>query len=998
MEKLFGIPMGPLAETLALLLGFVVAVLSVFAVRNRVFFKLGVRNVGRRRGRTALIVAGLMLGTTIIAAALASGDTMSHTIRSTAVRSMGSTDELIAAKGANADIQTPGDAVGAAYFAEQLFPRLARDLRRTGYVDGVAPAIVESIAVQDSTSRQNKSRVTLFASRTLDMSGFSSIRTVGGDNVTLAMLRPGEVYVNADAADDLEARAGDTLRLLAGERRGVARVRAVVRFDGAGTDGPAALVGLAAAQKLLGHEGEIKYVLVSNNGNALDGVQYTEQVTKLAKPTVSLLRLEIDPVKRDALDDADAAGNAFMAMFTTFGSFSIAAGILLIFLIFVMLAAERRGELGIARAVGTRRGHLVQMFVYEGTAYDLVAAAVGAALGIAIAFGMVFVLSSALGTQGITIEHDLRLRSIVVAYSIGVLLTLVVVSVSAWRVSRLNITTAIRNLPEPLLKARRRHWILGLVVIALGALMLVSGFSSAAALPIMLGASLVIAGAVPVMRAVGAGDRLAYTGAGLAIVGLWILPMSWVNSLVGRELSEDFSIFIVGGLLVVVGSTWVLIHNADLISSAVVFALRRVRGLTPILRMSMAYPLRNRFRTGVTLAMFTLVVFTLVVGASTSGSFVHAFDNLDRYGGGWDVRANAASVSPLGDPSAAIARAPGLHASDFQAISAMSLLPVDARQAGKHAGTYESYLARGLDRAYLRHTTYGFASVARGFGNPWRVMDEHPGAGYAVIDSLVVPRRENFNAGAVPPDFKVRGLYAEDSSFDAFPVLVRDPQTGTVARLTVIGVLKDFAAPEVYGISTSQATLSNAFGGRVTPTQYYFDLKPGVDARATAQELESAFLAHGVEADSLEKVLNDLVATNWTFNRLIQGFMGLGLLVGVAALGVISARAVVERRQQIGILRAIGFRRGAIQLSFLLESSFVALTAIVIGTLLGLVIARNVVADSGSSSLYEGVHLVVPWLNLVIVFTTVYAVSLLTTLAPAVRASRIYPAQALRYE
>ena len=60
-----------------------------------------------------------------------------------------------------------------------------------------------------------------------------------------------------------------------------------------------------------------------------------------------------------------------MSLFTTFGSFSIAAGILLIFLIFVMLAAERRGELGIARAVGTRRGHLVQMFLYEGLAYDL---------------------------------------------------------------------------------------------------------------------------------------------------------------------------------------------------------------------------------------------------------------------------------------------------------------------------------------------------------------------------------------------------------------------------------------------------------------------------------------------------------------------------------------------------------------------------------------------------------------------------------------------------
>ena len=190
-------------------------------------------------------------------------------------------------------------------------------------------------------------------------------------------------------------------------------------------------------------------MLISNVGDPTSGVRYTDEISTLLQPTLARLGLQIDPVKRDALEAADQEGNAFMSLFTTFGSFSIFAGFLLIFLIFVMLAAERRGELGIARAIGTRRGHLIQMYLYEGLAYDLIAAAVGAALGVAVAFGMVFVLSSALGTEGITIEHDVQLRSVVVAYTVGVLLTFVVVVVSAWRVSRLNIVTAIRNLPEP---------------------------------------------------------------------------------------------------------------------------------------------------------------------------------------------------------------------------------------------------------------------------------------------------------------------------------------------------------------------------------------------------------------------------------------------------------------------------------------------------------------------------------------------------------------------
>ena len=49
-----------------------------------------------------------------------------------------------------------------------------------------------------------------------------------------------------------------------------------------------------------------------------------------------------------------------------------------------MLATERRGEMGTARAIGTQRRHLVQMFLFEGAAYDVLAAVVGAALGLVL--------------------------------------------------------------------------------------------------------------------------------------------------------------------------------------------------------------------------------------------------------------------------------------------------------------------------------------------------------------------------------------------------------------------------------------------------------------------------------------------------------------------------------------------------------------------------------------------------------------------------------------
>lgn len=55
------------------------------------------------------------------------------------------------------------------------------------------------------------------------------------------------------------------------------------------------------------------------------------------------------------------------------------------------------------------------------------------------------------------------------------------------------------------------------------------------------------------------------------------------------------------------------------------------------------------------------------------------------------------------------------------------------------------------------------------------------------------------------------------------------------------------------------------------------------------------------QAVVLKEELGDLVAVNKAFNYIVQAFLGLGLIVGVAALGVISARSVVEPRHEIGV-------------------------------------------------------------------------------------------------
>jgi putative ABC transport system permease protein len=999
VQKLFGIPMGDLATGLALALGLAIAVVAALAIRNRFLLKLGLRNLARRRGRAALIVVGLMLGTTIIASALVTGDTMNRTVRSSVIESLGRTDELVAVRGTD----TEGAPAGAtsssgSYFDEAAVPAIERALRRTGAVDGVAPAVVEPIAVQDATSRRTEARVSMFAADPAEMRGFGPIRTARGERTSLADLREGEVYLDRDAAEELAASPGDRVMLLAGSRTAPATVAAVVDYDGAGSDGPAVLLPLERAQTLLGRPTKIRYVLVSNRGGVTSGVELTDRVVASAGPAIAALGLEMQRAKQDGLETADAVSDVFVSVFTTFGSFSVAAGILLIFLIFVMLSAERRTELGIARAVGTRRGHLVQLFVFEGLAYDLGAALVGAALGVAVAFGMVTVMADAFGETGLEVRQAVTLRSLVVAYALGVLFTLLVVAISAWRVSRMDIVAAVRSQPEPPARRRsRRGLVLGFAGLAAGALLAVSGLGAGQATPFALGVSLAIVSLVPLSRAAGLSERAAFTLAGVVLVTWWLLPFETMNAIAGRHLDMDFSAWTVSGLMVVAGMTWVIVYNADVVLGLGMRLLGRVRGLAPVVKMSMAYPLRGRFRTGITLAMFTLVVFTIVVGASTSRAFLAAVDDVESFGGGFDVRAEVAPGASLMDPGAQIRATRGTSPLDFDVVAGEAVVPGEARQAG--GGSFESYPVRGFDLPYTAHTQYKLGALARGYETPRAVWDAiGRRLDLAVVDPLTVPRHSNWNF-APPPAFRLRGFFLEDRVFDPVRVEVRDPRTGTTRTLTVIGVLADTVPQDMPGIWTSEETATALFGGRAALTIHHIALAPGVDPEETAGALERAFVANGMEAKSARDRLHETIGPSYTLNWLLLGFMGLGLVVGVAALGVISARSVVERRQQIGVMRAIGFQRGMVQLAFLLEAAFIAITAIVVGSALGLTVARNVIADSADQPSYQGaLQFSPPWAHLAIVFVVVLAAALLTTLAPAARAARVRPAEALRYE
>ena len=127
-------------------------------------------------------------------------------------------------------------------------------------------------------------------------------------------------------------------------------------------------MSLDRAQELLDKEGRLSNILVSNLGDQESGVDLTESVVSRHGDLPALVDngLELYDVKRAGIDFANEWGNLFLSFFTVFGLFSIGVGLLLIFLIFSMLAAERKAELGMSRAIGMKRGHLIRMFMSRG--------------------------------------------------------------------------------------------------------------------------------------------------------------------------------------------------------------------------------------------------------------------------------------------------------------------------------------------------------------------------------------------------------------------------------------------------------------------------------------------------------------------------------------------------------------------------------------------------------------------------------------------------------
>ena len=931
----------------------VLLAVSVFDVlRRSTLRRQAFRNIVRRPGEAALIIVGSMLGTAIITASFVVGDTIDSSIRDVARTELGEIDEVVT----TTDVSQ----------LDEIEQRVrAADL---GPVDGILRSISTSAAAASAgPDRLAEPNASIYE---ID---FDEARAFGGDPRSTGLVdagptpAAGEAVIGKNLADDLDVSAGDPIELFAYGQSLPLVVTYIAPFEGLAGRGvfsvfvePGTIARLYVGSTVDSAAPPEGQILVSNVGGVFDGVEHTRTVHgRLVMAVAGLSDADVSDWKDELLDAAEEEGNGIATIFSGIGGFSVIAGVLLLVNIFVMLSDERRTQLGILRAVGLKRNQVVRSFGLEGAAYAVVSAAVGAIVGVGVGWVIFRFAKTLISGDGFTLAFAFETGSLIVGALVGLAISLITVWLTSLRIANLNVIRAIRDLPEPRTeKRRRRTLVFGAFGAVAGAWMFIAGVSGELQIPTLAGPAVVAFSLIPLVSRFLPGRAVVTVLASFATA--WGIAVFSAY----RHIMEnsDIEVFVVQGVVLVAGAVALVSANHQV--------WRRLQGSVAV-RLGLAHPLERRLRTGLLLGMYALVIFTMTFLSVFAAVFRQQADDLAaQNAAGFDVivdsnRGNPASVDVLAAQPEVTTVAPLLRAfADF-----------------RHQGhvDWTGWSVSGFDERMLATGGVELTERAPEYDTDRAVFD-------AVLadPSLVVVGQFFLVDDSGPPSSSAH-------VGDAYTMM--NPVTDDIHELTVIGVAtSDFV---FNGPLVARDFLDGFMGPLGVESRHYIEIAPGLDHENAADALTGRLVEQGVDARPFTTDVNAELDEQDGFIRILQGYLGLGLVIGIAGLGVVLIRAVRERRRQIGMLRAMGFQSSVVRRAFLVEAAFIAIQGAVIGVALGLVSAFQVVTNAEIFGDAD-VGFVVPWLAVSAILTVPVAASLVAAVGPARNAARIRPAAALR--
>ena len=735
--------------------------------------------------------------------------------------------------------------------------------------------------------------------------------------------------------------------------------------------------------------------------------------------------LDVRAVKVDAARQAAESSGLLSAMFLVFGTFTIAAGVLLVLTIIMLLADVRRSELAIARALGLRSSDARAFFVQEGLVLSVVAGGLGSLLGLGLAWLISVGFSSIFASVGAqTFRFDWTLDSFLSGWIWGSLLAIALLWASAFWNAQLNIVRALRG--GRLVLAKGVPWGVYLVqIVGLGgfltclAALLVwggsSGLSYAAYVLSGVFAMLVFVPLVtwelPVwLSAKPFWERWSRHSPRNTLGALGTLWLVWTLFLgpidpIRASMTADELTFIVLGLLQVLSGVMVLTSIAPLVVQRITKSKIITRKFGVVGPVSLAHPLAHPVRTAVVMGMFSITMFSVVVLSGYTAQFdTYSSSFVEDAEGDFELLLTSSRSRPIeldNDPYSwgieheAIA--------NIDAVGRIYRAPIHLEDA---SGERMPYLLRGFDEGFSSHGGLPLYAWDEQLGeteeDAWAAIENFENVVF--LDASFGLETSTDGASLVPLQFSI----GDSISLIDFsnPKNTRTVQVG--------GFLEQSSYIFSPGVWMNGELVEGQFGGEVTRMYVSVseDAQPvnGSDGlenvpgqgkpeqvRQAALELDSV-LAQSLadESVSVQTVAEEVMVIQslvLAILSLFQGYLALGLIVGVAGIAVVTIRNVSERRMTIGMLRAIGFRQRHVLAIFIVEVSWVAALGMLNGLLIGYgfhLVLYKAIWES------EGAAFVFPWASTLFLFICGWLIALIATYGPTQRASKIPPSAALR--
>jgi putative ABC transport system permease protein len=182
----------------------------------------------------------------------------------------------------------------------------------------------------------------------------------------------------------------------------------------------------------------------------------------------------------------------------------------------------------------------------------------------------------------------------------------------------------------------------------------------------------------------------------------------------------------------------------------------------------------------------------------------------------------------------------------------------------------------------------------------------------------------------------------------------------------------------------------------------YASLSARAKSPSQVDALESSIKAMGFGAFSLLDASKSLKIFFTVFDSLLAIFGSLAL--SIATLGIVNTliTSVMERRREIGVLKALGASDPDVQKLFFVEAGVLGLLGGLLGVVFGWLIGHALTLGTNAYLKRQNLNSIeltsVPWWLIVSAIVFAVIVSLAAGLYPASRAAKLNPVDALRYE